>query len=165
MRDIRIGPAGPGDLAQVAALELRVEPDCPASLQIIRGRFAMFPQGFLVARGPGGVLGYAESCIWNEENPVFGPEADFFRGRHDLRGRILYIIFLGVSPDCRRQGVGSMLIQGLVELAGTRGLERVQAATWDYLAPLYEAQGFVQIGGLDGFLPGKRVVHVERFVK
>jgi ribosomal protein S18 acetylase RimI-like enzyme len=119
---VLIRQALPEDLVEIVKIEQEVEPDNPAELSALLDRLAMFQDGFLTVWLDGILAGYAESCIWNEKIPEFSPEKDFFKNRHTPEGTTLYIIFIGVRTLYQRQGLGSMLIRSLLDLARTEGM-------------------------------------------
>ena len=69
-----------------------------------------------------------------------------------------YLISMWVEPDVRRRGIGSALIDAVVEWAGTRGLDRLVldvAETNIAAIELYVSKGFVRSGEV-GALPPPR---------
>lgn len=152
-KDIDVSGVTPADFTDIVDIEKRIEGENAASLDLINSRFSMFADGFLVARIDERIVGYIESCIWDEEIPVFNSGKDFFSSRHKLNGNILYIIFLGVVPEYWRQGVASKLIRGVKGLSRKIGVKKVHAVTWDHLTGLYVKQGFKPIRKMPNFLP------------
>lgn len=157
---LQIQQARVADLPAIAEIELKIEGAGAATLEVLRERLEMFNEGFLVAKKSGRLLGYAESCRWNEKVPSFQAERNFFTKKHLLDGRTLYLIFLGVDPEYQRQGVASGLLAELLKVAGYLNIEEVQAVTWEYLVPLYVAQGFRAIGQIPDFMPDGIVTHL-----
>lgn len=151
--DLFIRPVLPEDLAEITCIEREIEPDNPADIGVLQARLTMFQDGFLTAWQDGRLIGYAESCIWNEKKPRFSQEKDFFGRKHTSTGETLYIIFIGVRPRYQRRGVGSRLLQALLDLARISGQRRVQAVTWDHLRKFYTAQGFTPVVKMPNFLP------------
>ena len=99
-------------------------------------------------------MGYAESLIWNKKSFEKFEEIRNFPQNHVLDGKILYVIFLAVDEKERRKGIGSLLIQKLIELAKSKRLETVQlVAREGFLAEFYKKLGFKSKRELPAFLP------------
>lgn len=118
----------------------------------------MFPSGFWVAETKGNgkkmLIGYVMSCRWNrEEYHRFEDVADF-PSNHNPRGANLYVIFLAVHPDFRRQGVGSELLSSMIEAQRKKytGISKVQLVALDTLRNFYERMGFKLIRELPEWL-------------
>lgn len=149
------------DLLDIHTIELRLEGEGAAKMETLLGRLEMFPEGFLVARLEGQLIGYSESCLWDEAVPSFRAEENFFKDRHRAHGTILYIIFVGVLPEYQRQGVASKLLVKLQEVARKMGAAKVHVVTWERLEPLYIGKGFKPIGYIADFLPNGIFTHLE----
>jgi len=154
-----VSPATEGDLPGIARLERQIEGDSAADIDTLRARLHMFPPGFLAAREHGGIIGYIETCLWDEPVPRFGAGPGFFSTRHRPDGAILYIIFVGVRADRRRHGVGTALLRGVFPLADGRP---IQAVCRDRHIGFYRQAGFVRKRSLPGFLPGGPFHLMER---
>ena len=81
-----------------------------------------------------------------------------------------YITNVAVSPDCRRQGVGSALIEELAQRARAQGLSFVTLEARASNAPaiaLYEGAGFVHVGVRKNFYtaPSEDAVLMTLFLK
>lgn len=151
--DLHIRQALPDDLAAIAVIEQQIEHESPADLTVLEARLTMFKEGFLTAWHDGRLIGYAESCLWNEDRPKFCSEKEFFAKKHTAQGKTLYIIFIGVCPQYQRRGIGTRLIQSLQQVAKAGGQKRVHAVTWYRLENLYIKQGFVAVSKIPAFLP------------
>jgi ribosomal protein S18 acetylase RimI-like enzyme len=60
--------------------------------------------------------------------------------------RIGRIVRLSVAGDCRRQGIGSQLLEGLLQAARERGYRRIvleTTASWESAVKFYGSRGFV----------------------
>lgn len=60
-----------------------------------------------------------------------------------------YIANVAVSPDCRRQGIGTRLVREMIRQAQERGLAFLTLEARESNAPaiaLYESCGFVRVG-------------------
>ena len=58
----------------------------------------------------------------------------------------LAIASLSISPDFKSQGLGTLLLAGLKQVAQDRGAQGISLTCHDYLIPYYEAQGFEDWG-------------------
>ncbi|NOX25725.1 MAG: GNAT family N-acetyltransferase [Deltaproteobacteria bacterium] len=151
---MRISPAGADDLAKIFFLEQAIEGNSAASLETLRNRRQMFGPGFLAAREDDHIVGYVESCLWDLSVPEFDSRADFFACHHRSGGKVLYIIFLGVEQNSRRQGVGSTLLGSVMAVARKHGVHKIQVVSRQHLISLYSGQGFTTVQKIPGFLPG-----------
>ncbi len=141
------------ELFKIFSLEQSMEGESAASLETLQVRQQMFGAGFLAARKDDRIIGYLESCLWNVEIPEFQPYPGYFANRHCAHGKTLYIIFMGVDCDFRRQGVASTLLQAVAMAAYNSGAERVHAVTFAHLLPLYIKMGFKEVQAMPHFLP------------
>jgi GNAT superfamily N-acetyltransferase len=67
----------------------------------------------------------------------------------------LYISYLWVSEDVRRQGVGSQILTTAETIARSRGCRAVWLNTFSYQAPgFYETMGYEEFGVLEDCPPG-----------
>jgi ribosomal protein S18 acetylase RimI-like enzyme len=63
------------------------------------------------------------------------------------------IVRMSVAGDCRRQGIGTQLLQGLVQAARERGCRRVvleTTASWESAVKFYGSRGFIAAEVRDG---------------
>ncbi|HFQ80538.1 MAG TPA: GNAT family N-acetyltransferase [Desulfobacterales bacterium] len=150
---LEIAPASYADLEEIYQLESEIEGPDGADLVSLMARWRMFGAGFLTARQGGQLLGYIETCLWDCQLPHFEARPDFFTSRHRLGAANLYIIFLGVAADYRRQGVASSLLAAVSRVGWRYGARRLQAVSRSHIVPLYEAAGFLPVAAMPGFLP------------
>ena len=69
----------------------------------------------------------------------------------------LYVDFLWVEEDCRRQGLGSRLLEAAEQEARRRGCHHVYLDTMSWQAPLfYQKHGYRMIGTLPDIPRGNR---------
>jgi ribosomal protein S18 acetylase RimI-like enzyme len=155
-----ISPVSTDDLNEIFFLEQSIEAESAASLETLRTRRQMFGDGFLAARINGRIMGYVETCLWDLSIPQFDQRSDFFTSRHSPHGKILYVIFLGVAQNSRRQGVASSLLDAVIKVANQYGVKVVQAVTRQYLLPLYLQNGFTIIRDMPNFLPDAADFHL-----
>lgn len=62
-------------------------------------------------------------------------------GFASLKGDVIDMLF--VAPAVAGRGVGTMLIDALIKLAGARGVTKLTSEVSDTARPLFEKQGFV----------------------
>ncbi len=142
------------DLESIAHLERKIEGENAATKEVLFERLKMFKDGFYVAEKNGKILGYIESCLWNKINFRTFSEIKDFPKHHNPKGRILYIIFLGVDETQRRKGIGSRLVRTLQEYASEKRLEKVQLVAGEgFLTSFYKNLGFRVVKELPSFLP------------
>lgn len=147
--EVRLRPAGAGDAAFLAEMLLvAFNWDGPRfSLDEIlhTHRIAHYVTGWpgpgdfgVVAERPSGrPVGAAWARLFPAEDPGYG--------HVDFRVPELTI---GVTDDSRGQGIGSALLDALVELAGRVGVDRLSLSVEDGnpAARLYERRGFEAVG-------------------
>lgn len=130
-----VRPSRPADDRAVIALSRRCYPhDEPWTRAELDSQRAVFPAGQLVAEDAlrGEVVGMAASLVvrWDDYD-IADSWRDFTdHGRftnHDPLGRTLYGAEIMVSPDRRRQGVGSRLYDAREALVEELGLDRIRA--------------------------------------
>ena len=129
-------------LRQVAQLHAELRPDVfrPAGQKYDTTRYYGLLNGpdtpILVAQdGQGKVLGYAmlEIKAVFKDHPVMLPRT------------YLYVDDLCVDENMRGQGVGSLLMEGVRELAKSRGIEKIELNVWECnegAMRFYERLGF-----------------------
>jgi GNAT superfamily N-acetyltransferase len=86
-----------------------------------------------------------------------GCDVGLVRGApHDRCGDTGYLISMWVAPEARRQGIGSALVDAVVDWARTQGLRRLLLDVAETNAPataLYARKGFVPNGECGTLLP------------
>ena len=155
MLKLKIRRAAPYDIPKVSVLESLIEGKNAASLETLEKRFAVFPRGFIVAESPMGIAGYAESCRWNLKAGDFETfeQIKNFPAHHKRDGKNLYVIFVAVKEDYKKQGIGSDLVNTLVDYAEGNEISKVQLVSKEKLVPFYKKLGFASVAELPDFLP------------
>ena len=143
------------DIRLVSILEKQIEKENAASFGTLEERFYMFRDGFLVAENPMAISGYAESCRWDldlKNLEHFGQIKDFPK-HHKTCGRNLYVIFVGVREEYRRQGIGSELVKNLADYSIKNKVREMQVVAGENLMDFYENLGFKFDRELPQFFP------------
>ncbi|MGA3011710.1 MAG: GNAT family N-acetyltransferase [Terracidiphilus sp.] len=122
----------PGDIPSVIELQVRAFPGLPPwRPDQLKRHLEVFPEGQLVVSDPAGrIVGsassllidwddYAESANWSS---ITG---DGSFDTHNSLGKTLYGADMGVDPDARKQGIGTMLYEARKELIREHGLKRL----------------------------------------
>ena len=143
------------DLDQVSLLELLADPERPCTIENLVKRQEAYPQGFLVAKLCDKVVGYLQSCRWDRDSPPAFTEIDDYSAEHLDDGRILYLIFMGVSVPFRGLGIGARLIDEAVRLALREDIREIHLVSRPELVGFYERLGFSREATIPGFLPGE----------
>ena len=120
------------DIPGVIELQVRAFPGLPPwRPDQLERHLQVFPEGQLVVTNPAGrVLGsassllidwddYAESANWSS---ITG---DGSFNTHNPLGKTLYGADMGVDPEARHQGIGTLLYEARKELIRERGLKRL----------------------------------------
>ncbi|UKT64302.1 GNAT family N-acetyltransferase [Pedobacter mucosus] len=144
------------DIRQVYLLEAQIEHGNAASEETLYNRLAMFPDGFIIAKDKGKIIGYIELVIWN--NIVFETfqEIHDFPLFYDPNGETLYVIFIGVSANYRNQGVGQRLLEIARDISSRFNTSKMQLVAKEGLEKYYEKFSFEQVRELPGFLSGSK---------
>ena len=120
------------DIPAVIALQHRAFPGQPAwkAEQLVH-HLEIFPEGQLVVPGAEGqILGSASSLLidWDD----YAEEANWISitghgtfDTHNPLGKTLYGADMGVAPEARQQGIGTLLYEARKELIRERGLKRL----------------------------------------
>ena len=67
----------------------------------------------------------------------------------------LAVASLSVAESYRKQGLGTLLLAGLKEIAANKEYEGISLTCHDYLIPYYEMNGFEEMGISDSRFAGK----------
>jgi predicted amidohydrolase/GNAT superfamily N-acetyltransferase len=122
----------PNDIEAVIALQLRAFPGQPPwkPEQLLR-HMEVFPEGQLViAACDGKVLGSASSLIIDWDDYAESANWSAITGdgtfdTHNTLGKTLYGADMGVDPEARRLGLGTMFYEARKDLIRERGLKRL----------------------------------------
>ncbi|MGW5719351.1 GNAT family N-acetyltransferase [Amycolatopsis sp. NPDC003865] len=141
MTEIEVRAARPGELAAVAGLRWRW---VAGQERLPAGGRAEFVREFarwvrdnaathhcLVVVRDGRVLGMAFLAV----TPRVPTPAAFTRAAGDVQS--VYVV-----PEARREGLGGLLIEAVLRLAGELGLERVTVHSSGQAVPAYQRRGF-----------------------
>jgi predicted N-acetyltransferase YhbS len=113
------------------------------SYEIIAARQAVFPDGFLVVAVDGAVVAYGSSEKWRSERLPALEEPPALT--HATDGKLFCITAMAVHPSHQNQGVGSQLLQTLLEVAQRHNCSVVILET-THAQSFYLRRGF-QIAG------------------
>ena len=155
---MRIRTATKEDLSQVHAIESITEGQNAANYNTIKSRFEMFPDGFFVAENYGKIYGYAQSCMWEGINNLGFNEFSKIKGfsdYHNSSNNCMYLIFVGVEVNKRHQGIGTNLVNTVINEAKYRNLEEVELVSKDKLVQKFyqESLGFNYKNEMPNWLP------------
>jgi len=144
-----VRPAGPGDLAALAALERAVFGAEAYPPFFFRQALDVFGPLLLVGEAEGGVAGYT----------LGGLAAGSTEG---------WVLSLAVAPEHRGRGVARALTEAVLAALAERGATRVRLTADPENRPaasLYERLGFAEVGTEDDYFgPGQRRVVMARRV-
>lgn len=121
------------DIAAIIALQQRVYPDIPAWTPAkVAHQIEVFPQGQMVARLDGRVVGAASTLIvqWDEWQVDHSWAEVTARGSFDTHtpeGRTLYGAEVFVDPTVRRAGIGHAIYRARRKLCRAMNLRRIIA--------------------------------------
>jgi ribosomal protein S18 acetylase RimI-like enzyme len=104
-------------------------PEIQAPREKFESRLRIFPKGFFVGMLDGKIMGASTSEIipYDPSNPPEKWEGITDNGwiikTHKPKGNALYVVSIGVSPDWRCKGLGSMLVQSQKKLVWEMNLD------------------------------------------
>lgn len=149
---VLIRKATQDDVKRIYALEASIEEDNAACEAVLLERLRMFNDGFLIVEEKGEIIGYLESLIWNNRNFSCFDDICDFPIHHTIHGDTLYVIFLAVRTDRRRQGIATKMLELIGEVARYYGIGRICLVSKNELQSVYEKAGFRKIKHLTYFL-------------
>lgn len=131
------------DLARVAAACF--PPEEAESKERIEGRLAVYPNCFWLGRSEfHELIAFAAGPVTKEKDLADWMYAD--PSVHDPEGDWQMIFSLCTMPDCRRQGLGGLLLRRVIEEADDAGRKGVVLTCKEEKIPFYEKFGFVNEG-------------------
>jgi ribosomal protein S18 acetylase RimI-like enzyme len=144
-RSFRFRQVTPADLAGCVAIEQAVFlPSEAATREQIETRIAQFPEGFIVAETPSGVVGFINSG--NTTKDDIADEALKSMVGHDPTGAYVVIFSVAVLPDWQGLGIARLLIQAIIADAQRRHKRAILLLCKSDLIEFYERLGFVNRG-------------------
>jgi predicted N-acetyltransferase YhbS len=133
------------DLAACHAVEVACFPPAEAaSLENIRRRIELFPEGFLVAEQAGELIGIVNSGATNADD-ISDEEFKKLIG-HDSAGANIVIFSLAVLPVYQRQGIAAQLMWAFIERSRQLGKHKILLICKPPLIAYYARFGFVDAG-------------------
>lgn len=155
--EYQIAEATETDIRKIYKLESEIEMKDSADENTLEQRRNMFNEGFLAVKNKrnGQIIGYVESVVWNEKPFQTFDEISNFPMHHNVHGDTLYIIFIAVSKNYRKQGVATRLIQEIILVAKKYKVKRVKLVAKDGLLDFYSKLGFSRLNEMPFFLKGK----------
>jgi GNAT superfamily N-acetyltransferase len=136
------------DLEKVAQLETRVWRELAASLEELRRRFLVFPQGFVLAVAGLDLLGFSCSLLTDTDARIAAP-SETFPPRHIPRGDYFFLFGLTVDPLFRRKGIAQRLVAEELALAERLGCRKLQLIANAFSRPLFDRAGLSVVRASD----------------
>ncbi len=140
-----IRSATEADLPQIIALDQALFDwyGAAESPEVIRGRLAVFPEGFIVLAEGGQLVGYGSAEKWSgQREPALDEEPAL---THQPEGQIFCITTLAVRASHQRQGFGKVLLDRLMVIAREQACTHMMLET-AHAADFYRRHGFQQVG-------------------
>ena len=115
-----------------------------ASKDVIKERFATFPQCFLVAQLNDQIVGFVNGCMSNESLLVDSLYEN--TSLHDEKGIYQCVFGLDVHPDYRGHKIATLLMEHFISLAKARHKKGVVLTCKKHLLAFYQSLGFQHLG-------------------
>lgn len=133
------------DVEKIIEIEKECFPPAEAAKDnVIRERFEVFSENFLVAEVDGKVVGFINGCT--TENPILADELYYNPNLHNSDGDYQTVFGLDVLPNYRRRRIAKLLMEELIKLSRERGKKGIVLTCKDYLIDYYSRFGFVLQG-------------------
>jgi GNAT superfamily N-acetyltransferase len=110
---------------------------------IIKARWEVFPQGFVIAENKGYIIGYGTSEKWRYKHEPVMDENPF--KSHYTDGRFFCITAMAVRRDWQGLGVGSLILETLIQIAKNEECQAILLET-THAQSFYFKRGFHAIG-------------------
>ena len=127
MNPFFVRPMTPDDIPAVIELQVRAFPGQPPwRAEQLSHHLEIFPEGQLVVAGPDGrILGSASSLLIDWDDYAESANWSLITGdgsfdTHNPEGMTLYGADMGVDPDARKQGIGTLLYEARKDLIRER---------------------------------------------
>lgn len=115
-----------------------------ASEEVIRERFQVFSENFLVAVEDNKVVGFINGCTTDKASL---PDKLYHDVKfHNPKGNFQTVFGLDVLPQYRNKGVAGELLKSFIELSKKRGKLGMVLTCKNYLVHYYEKFGFKHEG-------------------
>lgn len=141
----RIRTGVPGDLDQVAQVELDCFPSAEAAdRESLQERLMAFPESFLIAESEGTIIGFINGGVTDSrtiEDRMFE-----YISLHNPKGAYQSIFGLDVIEEHRCKGVAARLMESMIETARSHGRRGLILTCKDRLIPYYEKFGYRNLG-------------------
>jgi ribosomal protein S18 acetylase RimI-like enzyme len=133
------------DLDAITTVEaLCFPPEEAASRASLEQRLKTFPYSFFVAEKNGEIIGFVNGCVIN--GTVIHDELYKNAALHIPHGDYQTIFGLDVIPDFQCQGIGTLLMQYMIDVSEAAGRRGLILTCKEDLIPYYEKLGFVNKG-------------------
>lgn len=111
---------------------------------VIKDRWHVFPQGFIVAQYENLIVGYGTSEKWlSEREPAMNENPS---ESHHPEGIIFCVTAMAVRKEWRRRGVGSAILESLIQIAKAEKCRAILLET-THAQSFYLKRGFQITGG------------------
>lgn len=168
-RYLELDRAKESDLHRIYLVERDIELSNAATEETIKNRLRMFNDGFWVIRDKKNaqILGYIESLLWNYKEFKSFEEISNFPMRYNVKGNILYVIFVAVAKGYRNNGFSKRLFEAIEKVAKYYNVERISLVAKDDLVEYYMKNNYTIVKELPEFLPGRiyKSVLMEKRIK
>lgn len=145
MGNLEIRKARLSDLEEITALEAVCFPQAEAATrESFLQRLQAFPDSFFVAETEGGIIGFINGCVTDDE--VISDEMFASASIHNPSGSYQAIFGLDVHPDFRRQGIAAKLMEHMISAAREAGRKGLILTCKERLIPYYGSFGYVNMG-------------------
>ncbi len=127
------------DLPEIKALSDRVHPDLPEDIGIFAERLRLYPEGILVCREGGRLVGYAITHPWIRDR---APPLNALIGEIPGNPDTYYFHDVALDGSMRGRRLGSQVIALLKEQARRAGFRTINLVAVNASDGFWERQGF-----------------------
>jgi ribosomal protein S18 acetylase RimI-like enzyme len=133
------------DLDMVTNVEACCFPEAEAATRkSLEQRIKTFPDSFFVAELNGKIIGFINGCITNDT--VISDKLYEDAKLHNPNGNYQAIFGLDVLPEYRKQGIATLLMNHMIQIAKRNGRKGIILTCKDKLIPFYSKFGYENKG-------------------
>lgn len=111
------------DIPKIVAMDKEAFGDGGISEEMVSFQLEVFPEGMLVAHKNNKAVGVV--CCERYETKMFPPYNHDVKKTHSPKGSMLYLSVITIAKKFRNQGIGSLLLNKISDLAKKLGIAKI----------------------------------------